>query len=220
MSALMLLLEIVKQRKLVTKTYVPGTYSFTVPPGVTKLTSLIGKGGVGTPATTGTRTVSSQVDSVQGHASGSGSAFGTLSWSDFQGDNSSALSAINAGGSGFFYGVVYDGFPNANSYSIALYQGTYADAVPGTASIVTSPGWQTSGVVGPADYGFSRIEYSQNYSIPAVTGPDTTAFGKTFPGGTGGAASSAQYADWPVTPGQTYTLTVAANGSLSFTYYQ
>ena len=54
----------------------------------------------------------------------------------------------------------------------------------------------------------------------ATFGPDTTAFGKTFPGGYGGPASSASFTQVPVNPGQEYTLVVASGGSLSFNYFK
>lgn len=54
----------------------------------------------------------------------------------------------------------------------------------------------------------------------ATTGASTTGFGKTFPGGSGGAASLTNFANVPVTPGASYAIVVPAGGTLTITYYQ
>jgi hypothetical protein len=55
---------------------------------------------------------------------------------------------------------------------------------------------------------------------PATTGPSTTAFGQTFPGGTGGPASNTTVTNVAITPGASYNIVVPAGGSLTITYYQ
>lgn len=52
----------------------------------------------------------------------------------------------------------------------------------------------------------------------ATTGAASTAFGKTFPGGTGGPAVPASYSNVPVTPGQSYSIVVPPGGSVTITY--
>jgi hypothetical protein len=51
-----------------------------------------------------------------------------------------------------------------------------------------------------------------------TTGAPTTAFGYSFPGGTGGAATPVTYNNVPVTPGASYSIVVPAGGSVSITY--
>jgi len=52
-----------------------------------------------------------------------------------------------------------------------------------------------------------------------TTGPSATGFGRTFPGGLGGAATPTAYSNVPVTPGTSYSITVPSGGSITITYY-
>jgi hypothetical protein len=75
------------------------------------------------------------------------------------------------------------------------------------------------------DYGtFSKQEIvhyilSQETSS-ATTGASATAFGKTFPGGVGGPASTTTFNNIAVTPLQSYPIVVPTGGSITITYYQ
>lgn len=210
---------VASRRELVTETFTSNA-TWIAPLGTSSLVSLVGEGQDGTPESTDTREASAQVDSVTGYSSGSGVTAGALSWGDFQADNTNAYNAINGGGSGKEAGVVYDGYPGTNTYNISLYDVVYSNAVAGTASIVTSEGWKTSGAVLAGDYGFSHISYTQTYTIAATTGADTVGFGKTFPGGVGGPASPVTYNNVAVTPGASYSLTIPSGGSITITYYK
>jgi hypothetical protein len=53
-----------------------------------------------------------------------------------------------------------------------------------------------------------------------TTGASTTAFGKTFPGGVGGAASATSFSNVVITPGASYNIMVPPGGSLTITYFQ
>lgn len=194
--------------------------SWTVPAGVTNLVAMSGKGASGTPQSSGTRTASSQTDSITGHTSGSGPTSGSLSWGDFQADVSNGFSAVNGGGSGSYYGVIYHGYPGTNTYDITLQQGVYSNAIAGTATVIKSAGWKNSGPVLGTDYGFAVINYTQSYTIAATTGASATGFGKTFPGGVGGAATVTNFSNVPVTPLSSYNVVVPAGGSITITYYQ
>lgn len=55
---------------------------------------------------------------------------------------------------------------------------------------------------------------------PPTTGASTTAFGKTFPGGTGGPASTTTFSNVIVTPGASYNIVVPSGGSLTITYFK
>ena len=52
-----------------------------------------------------------------------------------------------------------------------------------------------------------------------TTGASATGFGRTFPGGLGGAAPPTAYSNVPVTPGTSYSITVPSGGSITITYY-
>lgn len=53
-----------------------------------------------------------------------------------------------------------------------------------------------------------------------TTGGSSTGFGKTFPGGVGGAASVTAFSNIAITPGATYNIVVPPGGSLTITYFQ
>lgn len=55
---------------------------------------------------------------------------------------------------------------------------------------------------------------------PATTGAPTTAFGQTFPGGAGKAATDTTINNIAITPGATYNIVVPPGGSLTITYFQ
>lgn len=195
--------------------------TFVVPFGVSQLESLSGKGAAGLPPQTITDSRSRIVSSVIAFSSGSGPSTGSLTWNDFQGDAAAARNIINAGGSGSFSGASYAGFPNTNTYSIGLNTGTFTNAVPGSAYVQNSAGWKTSGPILVGDDGASEV-YWQEYAgtTPATTGASATGFGRTFPGGTGGAASTTTFGATAVTGGQSYSVIVPSGGSITITYYQ
>lgn len=62
----------------------------------------------------------------------------------------------------------------------------------------------------------------QTITDPPVeyTGASTTAFGKTFPGGTGGPATTTTFSNIAVTPGASYSIVVPSGGSITITYTQ
>lgn len=96
----------------------------------------------------------------------------------------------------------------------------YIGTVRRVGTVGISGNMPTSGTV-PAPLGFpsqeaflTNIEFYNN----PTTGSPTTAFGYTFPGGTGGAATPVTYNNVAVTPGASYSIVVPAGGSVSITY--
>lgn len=77
---------------------------------------------------------------------------------------------------------------------------------------------------GPVYYCHSYVWGSQTTpgtyypAVPPTTGASATAFGKTFPGGTGVAATPVTFTNVPVMPNTQYTLAVPSGGSVQFTY--
>lgn len=208
-----------RRRVQVTETFTANA-TWIAPATTSRIETLSGKGQDGTPASADTRSATAQVDSVQTFASGTGNSSGSIGWADFESDIGPALSAVNAGGSGSFYGVIYRGYPNSNTYTITLNQGVYKDAIPGTAKAVRAAGWKTSGPVQLGDYGFAYIEYTERYTIPGTTGANATAFGKTFAGGVGGPASTGVHSNVAVTPLQSYSIVVPPGGQVTITYFK
>ena len=87
----------------------------------------------------------------------------------------------------------------------------------GTVSLVGS--MPTSGAV-PTPPGSQQNALCDNleFETAATTGASTTAFGYTFLGGTGGAATPVTYSNVAVTPLVSYSIVVPAGGSVSITY--
>lgn len=67
-------------------------------------------------------------------------------------------------------------------------------------------------------YNYYTVTDPGTPSTPPTTGASTTGFGKTFPGGTGGAASTTIFSNVTVTPGANYSLVIPSGGSLTVTY--
>lgn len=86
----------------------------------------------------------------------------------------------------------------------------YSDPVVLTPDDPTYTGSQT----------FHEFTQHSDPGEPATTGASTTGFGKTFPGGNGGAASLTNFANVPVTPGGPHALVIPSGGSITFTYFK
>jgi hypothetical protein len=98
---------------------------------------------------------------------------------------------------------VYDGSAKPNNYCDPVQYYTTAQ------STVYSSG-QTC-------YSFATVGGAFH---PATTGASTTGFGKTFPGGTGGAGTNTTFTNVAVTPGSNYSVVVPSGGSLTINYYK
>jgi hypothetical protein len=69
-------------------------------------------------------------------------------------------------------------------------------------------------------YNFYAVTVAGTPPTPATTGASTTAFGKTFPGGTGGPASTTTFNSISISPGASYPISIPAGGSLTISYYK
>lgn len=106
------------------------------------------------------------------------------------------------------YGGLFD-FPSGPPDPVSTSEtspmtGTYTSVTKFTLS-----GYQAESVPGP-----------HHDAEAATTGASASAFGKTFPGGVGGPATTVTYNNVPVTRGATYNIVVPAGGSITITYYQ
>lgn len=203
------------------------TQSWIAPVGVTKLDSLTARGGYGSDATSGyydPNTVTSvSCTFVNGTSTlyGPGASPGNLIWSSVQGPGNSGLSTINAGGSGTINQLDYVQY--GDGYHISGQTNSFSNAIAGTASILSSGGWKTSGPVVSGDFGAQSIRYTQqgayNPGSPATTGPSTSAFGHTFPGGFGFVQGPPQsYFNDPVVAGNSYPMSIPYGGTVTIVY--
>jgi hypothetical protein len=210
-------------RRLVTQTFT-GNGTWTAPATTTRIESASGYGAAGTPSSySGDVNQSHIVDTILGqNNTGNGSSTsGARSWDSFQNDAVSVASHINGGGTGTDLDFHYTGHLADNTYDWATNSFPFNNAIPGSATVSYSSGWKTTGAVVDGDIGFSTVAWREyGTTTPATTGADTTAFGDTFPGGTGGPATPTSFSNIAVTPGTAYPITVPSGGSLTITYYQ
>lgn len=154
------------------------------------------------------------------HAGTGGAASGAQTWASAAMAPSIA-SSINSGGSGSQYATSYVGYGGDNTYSMTPGNlVSWSNAVFGSASVAYI-NWGSGTIYSASvDYygtnGISWLEYTGTYS--PTTGVSTAAFGKTFPGGTGGPATTTTFNSIAITPGASYPITIASGGSLTITY--
>lgn len=70
-------------------------------------------------------------------------------------------------------------------------------------------------------YGVQTCYYPSTRTVGGsspTTGASASAFGKTFPGGTGGAATTTTYPNVAVNPGTSYSVIVPSGGLITITY--
>lgn len=180
------------------------------PPEVRELVSVEGKGGNGGPAYTTPFTVAvAEVPStfppadrsgVDLHADGEYYNVSSSTHTDF----------IGTLGWGTYYARIIDG-------GWKLVREWYTEPSiyrPGALTKIGS-GWSNPWPGGTRYYnvgGFFKYH-------PARTGGTTRGFGFSFPGGVQVPATPQRYYGTPVTPGQTYSYTLAPGGYLKITYY-
>lgn len=196
---------------LVSQTFNSSQY-FTMPSGVTNLETVSGVGEDGEAYTWSTQTLSCMSVAYLGslpHSDGapvlrstaynagqteaakfSGTSIRTVSWNDRT------------------YSVYSDGdvIPSSTART---------ETVNGSAVVSgsTGGGYLSSSSVG--DYVSVDVQVDQG----STNGSDTTAFGRTFPGGSGGSATALMYVDVAVTPGTSYYVNVAPGGYVTIQYY-
>ena len=209
--------------KLISTTYT-GSQVATLPSNVRNVT-VSGKGAAGTPATSGgygpsvaRSQYATSVDYIFGN--GSNTTPGVWRWENVQDNGQQAADRINQGFKDFTRRDFeqYDNGFKANVSTVG-FSGT---PIPGTAYTYTSDAWKLSGPIVPGDFAFMYVAW-QEYGPytppqPATTGASATGFGKTFPGGVGGPASTTTYTDVAVVPGTNYTLTIPSGGSITVSY--
>jgi hypothetical protein len=196
--------------------------TWTAPTGVSLVTTASGYGAAGDPASSGWYSGNGGyfAYSLESTAS-AGSPSSTPSYADVTGYANASLSSVNSSSADrtiTFYPVRYLYNPNTNGTTIS-YENPVSKRVRGLGSASSGPWDNTSGtlVKGIGNGWYFSIE--QYYETSATTGASSTAIGLTFPGGTGGAASTTTYTNTAVTPGNSYSIVVPSGGSVTLQYY-
>lgn len=196
--------------------------SYVVPAGVTMLDKIEGKGQDGQPSSYGPSTPQTMiVAEVYGETDRTSQTRSTAlrTWEYFTTHAYGMVGKVNAGGSGMEPAgyLNYIQYPD-RTVDLISQSTAWADAIAGSASFV-SISWNFNGSIFPGDFGTAAVQYSRRGAfIPATTGASASAFGKTFPGGTGGTAALSGHTSVPVTPGATYQVTVPSGGFITITY--
>lgn len=190
-------------RVLQSRTYTANT-TVIIPPTMTQLETVVGQGAPG-----GGSGILTAVN-VFFVGSGSGASPAANDWSNVQPAVASAVSAVNAGGSGSYTALTLfkyaDGTEDLTGATVS-----FSGAQAGTAAASFDPGWHTSGPITAS--GAAVVAYQRANGDPA------TGFGQSFPGGVGGVATPVSLTNVAVTPGASYALVIPAGASISITYY-
>lgn len=99
---------------------------------------------------------------------------------------------------------VFDGSPKPDNYTTGFIETPDSTVYVGYTEIHT----------------FGNATKPGNPGTPPTTGAGATAFGKTFPGGAGGPATTTTFSNIAITPGATYNIVVPSGGSITITYTQ
>lgn len=187
--------------------------TWVAPADVNLLTSVVGHGANGSPA--GVQAVSVSVVNVSYVTGLSGGSPAANDWSNLQPAVASALSAVNAGGSGSFTALTLFKYSDGTEDLTGVAQ-DFSGARVGSASANYDSGWHTEGAI--TNSGGALIAY--NRDVAATTGASATGFGFTFAGGVGGAAATNSHPNVAVTPLASYNVVVPAGATVQITYYQ
>lgn len=195
--------------------------SWTAPIGVTNLTVLTGAGGTGTPFSEG------WYNGNLGFLAYSyewGGTEGTLNsaptYLDVYNDSTGTLSGLNSSTADrvVAFGPVLYYYNPSTTKTYTVFSGFTSKRVRGT--IVQSVGpWDNRSTQPVRGIGNGwYIAGEEYFSSGPTTGDTTTAFGNSYAGGDGGAATPITTTNVSVTPGQTYGITVGAGGYVTFQY--
>lgn len=202
---LMMLFAAMGAKTQQTVTFTSNT-TWVAPSGVNLVNSAIGKG---TDSTTSTN--NSTVVSVVYHSSGTAGS-GSVDWGSVQGLAEAAADDINDDGSASFSRFTIQAYPDATNTVVETVV-NIGGAVLTSAFANFTGGWMTSGAITAS--GTSRVTYDK-----ITEGTASTAFGDTFPGGTGGGvAPVTTFNNIAVTPGASYPIVVPTGGTVQIIYF-
>ena len=195
--------------------------SWTAPIGVTNLTVLTGKGGDGEPASEFWAPNQIGYTAYSYEWSGAGGAIdGAPQYDQVR---SSGLATIAGFNSSTADRTIVWG-PSLYYYNPATQKTTFVGGdfisrrVRGTITPSSGP-WDNNSSQQVKGIGNGWYFNGETFfSSPETTGGTSSAFGNTYPGGVGGAATPITTTNVSVTPGQTYGITVGAGGYVTFQY--
>jgi hypothetical protein len=181
-----------RRRVQVTKTFPIGTTTWTAPTTTSRIDSASGYGAAGAPGDPGTPDTTTTTSKQVTHN------YRFLIRRDGTGNDTVDEGYTDGwppGGTAY-----YDNYVTYSESDSTVYSGAEDYHAPETqTTTTTTPGTPAT---------------------DPTTGAPTTAFGRSFPGGTGGAASVTTLTNLIVTPGASYSIVVPTGGSLTITYYQ
>lgn len=193
--------------------------SWTAPVGTTNLTVLTGAGGSGTPFSEGWYTGNLLAAYSYSTSDTGGSIENTPTYEQVTSYAESVLGDLNSSTADRTkYWTVYRYFYNPSTYKTIVESDFTSRRMRGVVTKYEGPWDNKSGqyVQGIGGGWYMRAElYS---SEAATTGADSTAFGNTYAGGVGGAATPVTTNNVAVTPGQTYSISVGSGGYVTFQY--
>lgn len=197
--------------------------TWVAPAGVSSVATASGKGADGTPAydywTYGT-----PGGIALAYATGplgiSGTAVAPPTYAEVTGYANASLASINSG-SGVrrvtYYPVFYQ--YDAATNRTTPWSGVWGATVNGTGTPSGSAWSNTSSNPVLATGEIWNFNISYLATAPATTGASATALGLTFPGGTGGPATTTTFTNVAVTPGGSYSIVVPSGGTITLQYY-
>lgn len=197
--------------------------SWTAPAGVTNLIVLTGAGGTGTPFSEGwfTGNLGTAAYSYETSSTG-GSIELTPTYQQVTDYANSVLAQINSSTADrTVTWAQYIYYTNPTTYKTTIEAPFVSRRIRGLATKAYGP-WDNSSGQYVLGIGNGWGMYAEIYSSEAATtGGTSYAFGNTYPGGVGGAATPITTTNVSVTPGQTYTMSPAedSGGYITFQYY-
>ena len=195
--------------------------TWTAPVGVTNLTVLTGAGGTGTPAS------EAWIYSNLGYIAYSlewdgalGAVNSAPTYLQVYDTSTATLAGLNPSTADrtVSWGPVRYLYNPTTTKTYAEFQNFSTKRVRGTL-IQSSGPWDNRSnqpVLGIGNGWY--ISGEQYFSEPETTGGSSSAFGNTYAGGVGGAATPVTTNNISVTPGQAYSISVASGGYVTFQY--
>lgn len=211
-------------KRLVFVTFPAGTSTWTAPVGVNLVVSAVGRGADGVAGYWSTAYPSYLQQCFQS----TGSNVATRDWATLYSAAQAAITSLNSGGAGVrvapsgiqqrFYSINSSDFDTGGGASISGWFN--GKLIRGTAVLGTQGSPPTSGQVLYSQVSSLTgwyIDGTLEYYVNPVVGASTTAFGLTFPGGTGTTPADTTFNNISVTPLSNYTI--VNNGALTISYF-
>ena len=196
-----------RKLELFTQTFASNA-TWIAPPGVNVLATLSGRGAPGNASNV--ISIGYTIVSVSYQPSGTSGVGGSFDWTSPYSYAQSVASDMNADGAASWVQYFIDVWPDQSNRTTS--QNPLSDSGNNRDWYATGPS------SGPATSNGS-VSIHGTYNVPATTGAAATAFGKTFAGGTGGAAPTNSYTDVAITSGNSYPIVVPAGGQVTISYF-